>query len=1206
LDKVGSIRKFLLLLFICVGSENISSQVLQNTNMQTNTITLCRSKFYDDGGPTTAYLSVLNTVVTKTLTIIGGGPITMTFNPGLTQTQIQAGDFITFYDGMNAAAPLIGGPFTAINPGNPLNTIFAPSGTLTVVWSENGNTVGHGWNGGWFSLAPPPLPPTPTLAPIPLCNSQTITVITDHGILCDSLKKNFFNITGPIFPVINTVTAIGPCNNGTTTAFQIVLNAPYLNENCTYQVTSTLFRKDKCDSIYKYQGLLNTFSISSCPITGSINVASTNTVCAYSCTANVRAVVPASVCLTLNYTWDNGLPSSVGPHPVCPTITTVYNCTVSVASAPSNSVVLTRTVFLIDPQFGPIASTSVCQNSGSFLLPATPPGGNWFGPGTNSLTGSFSTFQTPGIKTVTYQVGSCFTSTQITIIAGSAGSDDAACLNGPSFTVTGGTPLGGTWSGPHISPTGVFTPTQVGSFIVTYSVGSCSDTKVVTVTNAITVPTVAIDICKSQWYTYLYQPQYSVTPFGGRYSCTTPGAIINSVLGTFSATAAGPGTHVITYSLASGCSATFAVNVLDIDVSPQTATTCPSKAPFLISTVPSTAIPAGGTWSCVTPGTIQNPVTGLYDPSVFSLNTHTDILVYKAPNGCPDTIRMQAIRTNLITDSLFFCTTNPAYQLSNSFATFSYVPAGGIYSGPGVSFSAGNYFFTPSVAGPGIHTVKYTISGCDPDSVKMLVYPNMVTGFNATLCSTHPTVMLVSPPMPFGTRWIGPGIITASTGIFDPSAVTPGSTVVLTYTNRGGCSNTVSVYVYQFVAANISGLGSVYCFQNTNVPFTTAPPNGSLTTVSTITNNTFNPSVVGAGQYTLSYQYGTGACLTSTSVVVKVHPQLTTTTSVSAPTICLGQSSILNVKGSGGLPSVTQYSYTWTNNLTPQNTHNVIPNSTTIYTCITSDGCSDPVIDTFRVFVYPTYYPAFVTPHKQCYGVAAQVTTNITPSTGPFTYTWSTTPVQTSNVLNGVAGKNYFLKIKNTATGCTKDTSVVIPGYNAIKALFSPNPNLNCVPFEESTISFLDLSNGATGGSWSFNGTTLPYAPGQTVSHDFVNPGNYNVTLNVVNEGNCPSSYALSVCVLESTDIFLPDIFSPNNDGANDVLFLRGNGVKEMVFQIYDRWGNKVFESTDVKTGWDGTYKGKDAEPGVYAYYLNVTMFTEKKLVQKGDITLVR
>src|SRR6185369_17495702 len=148
------------------------------------------------------------------------------------------------------------------------------------------------------------------------------------------------------------------------------------------------------------------------------------------------------------------------------------------------------------------------------------------------------------------------------------------------------------------------------------------------------------------------------------------------------------------------------------------------------------------------------------------------------------------------------------------------------------------------------------------------------------------------------------------------------------------------------------------------------------------------------------------------------------------------------------------------------------------------------------------------------------------------------------------------------STGCKKDTSVIIPGWPAIQALFSPEPNLSCIPFEENTVSFLDLSNGATSGVWTFaGGSSQTYTPGVAVSHEFKDPGSYNVKLSVVNQGNCPSVYDWSVCILESTDIFLPDIFSPNNDGSNDVLFVRGNGIREMTFQVYDRWGNKVFES---------------------------------------------
>jgi gliding motility-associated-like protein len=1180
---------------------------LNSYNMGTYTVTDCRAKFYDNGGPSADYISLPPTGSSNTFVITTGNPlITMTFNPSQLQTKIQISDVISFYKQFPLIpANLIAGPYTNVPITTTISPVTSNTGTLIVVFTEDGSGGGAGWDAGWYSQAPPPPTPATTLAVVPTCSASVIQMTTTAPILCASLTNNYFNITGPIFPVIFTVQPVG-CNNGTCTAYNITLNSPGVNSNCNYTISSTLFAKDKCDSVYMYPNLISTFSISSCPITGSISVPVTNTVCAYSCTSNVTAIVPASVCLSLNYTWNNGLPPSPGPHAICPTVTTVYNCTVAVSSTPSNSVVLTRTVFVVDPQINALPSNTICQSSPWFNFGGTPSGGVWLGPGiNNSVTGQYCTGCVgPGVKTITYQVGNCFATTTIMIIAINAGSDDAACVGGPTFVVSGGTPLGGTWSGAgNISPGGVFTPTLIGDFLVTYSVANCAQSKSVHVASGVSVSP-NFTVCQSEWYEYFVnRPGFS--PPGGRFY--GPG-ILNTVVGTFSPTTAGPGNHVITYSLASGCFATFTVTVLPINVSPITATTCPSFGAFLLSGIPSTATPAGGTWSCSVPGAIQNAATGMYNPGAGGANTHTDIVVYKALNGCTDTIEMRSIRTNIVLDSMFFCLTSPAQQLSN-FAAFTYSPAGGVYSGPGVTFSSGNYFFTPAVAGVGIHTVTYTVNGCTPDSIKMIVYPNVatLTASNSVLCSSHPTVFLVNPNLPFGTTWFGPGIITASTGVFDPSAVTPNSTVVLTYTNRGGCSNTVSLSVYQFVAANITGLSPTFCYQNTTYTFFTVPPNGTLTTIgTTLTPNIFNPTVVGAGQYTLTYEFGIGACSTSTSIVVKVWPQLTTTATISNPTICIGESSKLTVKGGGGLPTVTQYTYTWSNNLIPISSHNVVPSATTVYTCVTSDGCSDPKVDLFMVTVHPNYYTSFTTPSIQCYGVAAQVTANITPSTGPYTYTWSTVPVQNTATLSGFAGKNYLLSVKNTSTGCIKDTSIVVPGWPVIKALFSPEPNLSCIPFEDNLVSFLDLSNGAISGVWTFNGSTQSYTPGVTVTNEFKGPGSYNVTLDVVNQGNCPSSYAWSICILESTEIFLPDIFSPNKDGSNDVLYVRGNGIKEMKFQVYDRWGNKVFESGDTKSGWDGTYNGKDAEPGVYAYYLDATLFTDKKIIKKGDITLVR
>ena len=89
-------------------------------------------------------------------------------------------------------------------------------------------------------------------------------------------------------------------------------------------------------------------------------------------------------------------------------------------------------------------------------------------------------------------------------------------------------------------------------------------------------------------------------------------------------------------------------------------------------------------------------------------------------------------------------------------------------------------------------------------------------------------------------------------------------------------------------------------------------------------------------------------------------------------------------------------------------------------------------------------------------------------------------------------------------------------------------------------------------------------------------------------------------------NIFIPDAFSPNGDGNNDKLFVRGNNIQELYFAVYDRWGEKVFETTDKNNGWDGTYKGSTLSNAVFVYYCKGKYTDGLEFKQKGDVTLVR
>jgi gliding motility-associated-like protein len=88
-------------------------------------------------------------------------------------------------------------------------------------------------------------------------------------------------------------------------------------------------------------------------------------------------------------------------------------------------------------------------------------------------------------------------------------------------------------------------------------------------------------------------------------------------------------------------------------------------------------------------------------------------------------------------------------------------------------------------------------------------------------------------------------------------------------------------------------------------------------------------------------------------------------------------------------------------------------------------------------------------------------------------------------------------------------------------------------------------------------------------------------------------------------NFFIPTAFSPNDDGNNDVLHVRGP-VKEMDLYIYNRWGELIFHGTDPSKGWDGTYKGELLNAGVFVYYFRGTLLDGTEISQKGNVTLVR
>ncbi|MGL5889037.1 MAG: gliding motility-associated C-terminal domain-containing protein, partial [Bacteroidia bacterium] len=114
----------------------------------------------------------------------------------------------------------------------------------------------------------------------------------------------------------------------------------------------------------------------------------------------------------------------------------------------------------------------------------------------------------------------------------------------------------------------------------------------------------------------------------------------------------------------------------------------------------------------------------------------------------------------------------------------------------------------------------------------------------------------------------------------------------------------------------------------------------------------------------------------------------------------------------------------------------------------------------------------------------------------------------------------------------------------------------------------------------------------------------YTVTL--TNANGCVSTDTVIINVIEAYGLFVPSAFSPNDDGANDVLFVYGPGIRTLEFLVFNRNGQIVFETTSQTLGWDGTFGGKPVNTGIYAYYVKVEFFDGRVETLKGDISLVR
>ncbi len=113
-------------------------------------------------------------------------------------------------------------------------------------------------------------------------------------------------------------------------------------------------------------------------------------------------------------------------------------------------------------------------------------------------------------------------------------------------------------------------------------------------------------------------------------------------------------------------------------------------------------------------------------------------------------------------------------------------------------------------------------------------------------------------------------------------------------------------------------------------------------------------------------------------------------------------------------------------------------------------------------------------------------------------------------------------------------------------------------------------------------------------------------TLTIVYNTTCRAVATAKVIVSGGEPVYIPNAFTPNGDGVNDMFMVYGTGIKTVDLMIFNRWGEKVFDSGDQFLGWDGNYKGVLQEPGVYVYQARIVFLDDTKSLRTGSVTLIR
>jgi len=600
---------------------------------------------------------------------------------------------------------------------------------------------------------------------------------------------------------------------------------------------------------------------------------------------------------------------------------------------------------------------------------------------------------------------------------------------------------------------------------------------------------------------------------------------------------------------------------------------------------------------------VWNPASSLSNPNSSNpvanpTSSATYTVTVADANGCSNTdaisITINSVPTAYAGPNINTCFGFNTTLNASGGSSYSWIPSSGL-SNPNISNPIANptstTTYTLSVTGANgcsdTATMNITVNSLPVANISSQTNINCFGGSSGSV-----SVTVTAGNLPYTYLWNNTQTTSTSTGL-------SAGNYSLSVTDANGCAASQTVTITQPTALSISTFqNNISCNGMSNGSIL-ANVSGGTAGFSYLWSNGQTAAIatgLSAGNYSVTATDANGCTITSAATITE--PAVLSASLTSTNATCGNNDGTALSAATGGSGS---YSYSW--NTSPQQTS---PNATglipgTIYTVTITDGNGCTMTNTISIGLDPPPVANVSGTTVVCIGDNAVLT-----ASGGLNYSWSNGATTTSITVAATATATYTVTAING--NCFDDTTITV-NVNPLP-IANAGADTTIMQFQSATLN----GSGGINYQWSpSSDLSCSNCPNPTASP--MTTTTYMVT--VTDANGCTSSATVTVIVktIECPDPYLPNAFSPNGDGDNDVLKIYNKVpqcIQDLKLVIFNRYGEKIYETTDPAFEWNGVYNRgllagtSEAGTEVFVYYLQATVFPNNKINKKGNISLVR